>query len=374
MRFADIPGSVFIKEKLIQSISRGKVPHAQLFLGKEGTLNLPMALAYATYLHCENKGETDACGTCSACNKSLKYIHPDTNFVFPVGNLKGDKPQDQFKAEMLKYWRTFLLEQPFGGLSDWINFHGGKDKQVNISRDEGREIIKALSLKSFESPYKVMIIWQPEYMHPSAASGILKILEEPPANTIFILVTNDKGKLLPTIVSRTQVLQIPMLSDEDLGKYLAATQKLDEPRLRKIIQLACGNLNLALALIDTEEDHNQELFADWMRACIKKDYAKLVGLSEDFHELPKLRQRDLLQYSLTMMRESMLQIAGATQINRAKGGELKLIHDFSKVLNIPKIEKSAQLIGDSEFFLERNGSAKMIFLDLSLQIARIINP
>ena len=374
MQFADIPGSDFIKEKLIQSVTHGKMAHAQLFLGIEGALNLPLALAYAMYLHCENKGETDACGTCPACSKSLKYIHPDTNFVFPMGNLKGDKDQDQFKAEMLKIWRTFLLEKPFGSLSDWVNFHGGEDKQLNISREESREIIKALSLKSFESAYKVMIIWQPEYMHPKASNGILKILEEPPANTIFLLVANEEEKLLPTIVSRTQVLQVPLLSDDELSDYLGTTQDLEETKLRKVIQLAEGNLNLALALIDTGEDHNQEVFTEWMRACWGKDYVKLVALSEKFHELDKLSQRNMLQYSLTMMREAMLQLAGATQINRTKGGELALIHNFSKVLDIPKIDKTTQLIGDSEYFLERNGSAKMIFLDLSLQIAGIMKP
>lgn len=374
MLFAKIPGYDFIKEKLIRTVSQGKMAHAQLFLGGQGALNLPLALAYATYLHCERKGKTDACGTCPACVKSLKYIHPDTNFVFPVGNLKGDKDLDQFKAEILKSWREFLLEQPFGSLPDWVNFYGGEDKQVNISKEESREIIKALTLKSFESVYKIMIIWLPEYMHPSAANGILKILEEPAPNTIFILVTNAAEQLLPTIVSRTQILQVPLLSDDELESYLKTALSLEETKLRKIVQLADGNLNLALALIDAEEDHNQEVFIEWMRACFKKDFAKLVGLSDAFHELDKLRQRTLLQYSLAMLREAMLQLAGASQINRIKGGELKFISDFSKSLDIAKIEKSSQLIGDSEFYLERNGSPKMIFLDLSLQIARIISP
>ena len=219
-----------------------------------------------------------------------------------------------------------------------------------------------------------MIIWQPEYMHPSAANGILKILEEPPPNTVFLLVTNDPEQLLPTIVSRTQSVQVPMLSDEELDSYLLETQTLDEARRNKIIQLAEGNLTLALSLMDTEEDHNQEVFSDWMRACFKKDYIKLVGLSEVFHELDKLSQRNLLHYSLTMMREVVLLLAGATQINRAKGGELKFIQDFSRSMNIAKIEKASRWINDAGYFLERNGSAKMIFLDLSLQISKIINP
>ena len=374
MLFADIPGLQLPKEQLIHSAKSGKIPHAQLFQGNEGALNLPLALAYTTYLHCQAKGDKDACGICPACSKSLKFVHPDTNFVFPYGNLEGDKDKDEdrLKAERLKTWRSFLLEQPFGNLNDWVNYYGGEKKQVNISKDESREIIKSLSLKSFESLYKVMIIWQPEYMHPSAANGILKILEEPPPRTIFLLVTNDAEQLLPTIVSRTQSVQVPMLSDEELDLYLLKTQTLDETRRNKIIQHAEGNLTLALALMDTEEDHNQEVFVDWMGACLTRDYVKLVELSETFHGLDKLSQGNLLHYSLMMLREVVLQLAGATEINRAKGGELKFIRDLSRSMSISKIQKASQWLSDAGYFLERNGSAKMIFLDLSLQISRIL--
>jgi DNA polymerase-3 subunit delta' len=374
MLFANIPGLDIVKERLIHSAKSGKIPHAQLFQGSEGALNLPLALAYTTYLHCQVKGDKDACGSCPACSKSLKFIHPDTNFVFPSGNLKADKDEDRYKAERLKTWRAFLLERPFGNLNDWVNYYGGEDKQVNISKEESREIIRSLSLKSFESEYKVMIIWQPEYMHPSAANGILKILEEPPPNTIFLLVTNDPEQLLPTIVSRTQSVQVPMVDDEALDTYLLETQTLDEARRKKIVQLAEGSVTLALALLDTGEDNNQEVFSDWMRACFKKDYVKLVGLSEAFHELDKLSQRNLLHYSLTMMREVVLQLAGASQISRAMGSELKFIQDFSRSMNTGRIEKASQWINDAGYFLERNGSAKMIFLDLSLQISKAINP
>jgi DNA polymerase-3 subunit delta' len=374
MTFSSIPGSAYIKEKLIQSVKAGKMPHAQLFEGNHGALNLPLALAYATYIHCENRGDTDACGVCAACSKNLKYIHPDTSFVFPLGNIKGDKDEDRFKADITKLWRQFLLEQPFGNVNDWATFYGGEDKQAIISREESREIIKTLSLKPFESPFKVMIIWQPEYMHPSAANGILKILEEPPPNTFFILVTNAAERLLPTIISRTQIVQVPMLSDEDIEIALKAKAQLDELRISEIVQLADGNVNLAFKLIDQEEDHNHERFSNWMRACFKKDYAKLVGLSEDFHEVDKLSQRNFLLYSLSMLREVILYLAGAKEINRSKGNELKFVQDFSKVLDVEKIDRTTKMINEASYFLDRNGSAKMIFLDLSLQLSKTINP
>lgn len=368
MRFQDIPGNTATKEKLCQSVTSGKVAHAQLFLGKEGALNLPLAIAFATYLHCQNRTAGDACGTCPACSKNLKYIHPDTNFVFPLGNIKGDKDEEKFKAEIMKTWRSFLLEQPFGNHDNWAGYYGGEDKMAIISREDSRDIIRTLSLKSFESPFKVMIIWQPEYMHPSAANGLLKILEEPPANTFFLLVSNAAERLLPTIVSRLQTVQVPLLSDEELEGWLK-TQGHDPAKIHTAVQLADGNLNTAVEIIAAEEDHHQDKFATWMRACYKKEYGALVALADEFHADDRMMQRTFLQYSLDMLRETLLNISGASAINRTKGGELKFIQDFSKVMTTDRIERSTQLINESSMFLERNGSAKMIFLDMSLRIS-----
>ena len=333
-----------------------------------------MALAFAAYLHCENKGTSDSCGVCPACSKSNKYIHPDTHFVFPLSNIKADKDEERFKAEMMKNWRTFLVEQPFGNLSDWTSFYGGEDKQALISRDESREIIKTLSLKPFESNHKVMIIWQPELMHPSAANGILKILEEPAPHTFFILVTNAADKLLPTIISRTQIVTIPLLPDEVIESYLIEKYALDATKAARITTLAEGDIQYAIKLIDSEEDDNAQKFTNWMRACFKKSYGSLVSIAEEFHALDKLAQKNLLKYSINAMRETLLRISGAQQMTRSQGEELKFLQDFSTVMDLEKIEKSFTLMNDASYHLERNASAKMIFLDLSLQLARTINP
>ena len=370
MKFADIPGLEAVKERLIRSVKDGKVAHAQLFSGKPGTLNLPLALAYTTFLHCQDKKANDSCGVCPACSKSSKYIHPDTHFVFPIGNIKGDKDDDRFKADILKTWRSFLLEQSYGNLDDWAAAYGGEDKMAIISREESREIIRTLSLKSFESPFKVMIIWLPEFMHASASNGILKILEEPPANTFFILVTNAADKLLPTILSRVQIVTVPLLTDDEVEGWLKQFTA-DKQKLGQAVQLAEGDPNLARKLLDVEEDDHQQRFVDWMRACFKKEYGKLVSLADEFHESDRTMQRNFLQYSLGMLRETLLHRSGATSINRVKGGELKFIQDFSKVMTVDKIAASGQLISESSVFLERNGSAKMIFLDLSLQVSKM---
>lgn len=369
MLFKNIPGLSRVKSDLINAVRTDHVAHARLFAGPAGMLGLPLALANATYLHCENKGEDDACGVCPACAKSLKYIHPDTHFVFPVANLKGEKDEEAFRSEMLKAWRAFLLEQPFGQPDDWVSYHGGEDKQAIITRNESRSIIRALSLKPFESRHKVMIIWQPEWMHPSAANGILKILEEPAAQTYFILVTYDADKLLPTILSRTQIINIPLLNEEDVEDYLTKRNDVSKGQAKHLARLAGGNLGEAIALSENEANDHATLFTEWMRLCYKKRFDKLVLMAEDFHALDRLSQKNLMLYSLDILRECLLHGAEAGTLQRAQGEEIKFINDFSKVMQFGQIERATQLIDEASFHLERNGSAKMIFLDLSIKIA-----
>lgn len=373
MRFSDVPGLTEIKQRLIRSVQDGKMAHSQLFMGREGALNLPLAIAYMTYLHCTNRGETDACGQCPACSKNLKYIHPDTHFVFPVSNVKGDKDDDRFRADMMKSWRSFLLEQPFGNAGDWTLSYGGEDKMAIISKEESREIVKALSLKPFESPFKVMIIWQPEVMHPSAANGILKILEEPPPNTFFILVTNGAERLLPTILSRTQQVTVPLLQDKELDGFLQGREP-DASRRGKAVANAEGNLHLALDLLTEEEGEDPHTrLADWLRACYKQDAVKMLTLSEEFHEMDKLQQHALLAYAMKILRETLLVHAGADDLLRSRDAEQKFVRDFSKFMPLRAVEVAYQLMNEAGAMLERNGSAKMIFMDASLRLSRVIN-
>jgi DNA polymerase-3 subunit delta' len=303
----------------------------------------------------------------------LKYVHPDTHFVFPLSNIKNDKDEERFKAEILKSWRAFLLEQPFGTLDDWTNYYGGEDKQALISREESREIVKSLSLKPFESAYKIMIIWQPELMHPSAANGILKILEEPPPHTFFILVTNAGDRLLPTILSRTQIVTVPLLHDDNVIEYLHDHLQVDQTRAAKIATLTDGNLPAAIRLSQGEEDDNSKQFIEWMRACLKNDYGTLLSKADEYHQADKLSQKNLMVHGMNMMRETLLNNAGAKEILRSTGEDLTFVEKFGTVLNdVKKIEKSFQLMNEASYHLERNGSAKMIFMDLSIKLATII--
>ena len=374
MRFAEVPGLQDMKEKLTASVRNGKVPHASLFQGRPGAPGLPLALAFAAYLHCENRTDHDACGSCAACTLTRKFIHPDTHFAYPVGNMKTElkeKDDEKLRNEILKQWRSFLSETPYGSPNDWINYYGGEDKQPIISREDGREIIRALALKPFQSKYKVMIIWQPELMHPSAANGILKILEEPPPQTYFILVTTQAGMLLPTILSRTQIFTIPSLSESELISELNKRGFTDAAKVEKAAGLSDGDLSAAIRLMSDEQDDRQQQFQDWMRACFRFDPLKLQDLSETFHAADRMSQRNLLQYGLSVFRETLVSLSGAAELLRARGDELEFVRNFSKVMNINRIHSLTSHFNDSIYHLERNGSAKMIFMDLSIQVNRI---
>ncbi|MTI23012.1 DNA polymerase III subunit delta' [Fulvivirga sp. RKSG066] len=371
MLFSKIHGLDEVKTRLVNAAKNDQVAHAQLFLGKPGSPNLAMALAYAAFLNCENRTEEGACGSCPSCLKNQKYVHPDVHFVFPVSSTKKVTGKDVVSNSFLKEWRQFLIENPYGDLNTWSGYYGGEDKQVNISKEESRQIIKNLSLKAFEGKYKVMIVWLPEFMHPSAANGILKILEEPPESTIFLLVSNDSERLLTTILSRTQIVNIPMFADEDIRNILTNSHGIDAGKAEEVAHLADGDISKAFRLSNNLEDDNQQIFADWMRDCFKRDFASLVKRADTYHGMNKLAQKSLLQFTLNILRETLVYIP-AREVARTGGKINEFVDKFSKVMDANKIEKIAKLVNEAHYHIERNASPKMTFLDLSLQIARII--
>lgn len=260
MLFKDIPGLEETKKQLIQAVKNNHIAHAQLFLCKNGGANLPLALAYTTYLNCEQPLENDSCGSCSSCSKNAKIVHPDVHFVYPVSSTKNITGKDVVSTNFLKEWRGFLLANPYGNVNQWMMAFGGENKQVNISKEESRQVIKRLSLKSFEGKYKVMIIWLPEYMNGASANAILKILEEPPERIIFLLVCNDDEQLLTTILSRTQIVKIRQFGDNEIMQLLVEQHEINETKAERLAHLADGNLNEAMTLIEGSEEDNHDLF------------------------------------------------------------------------------------------------------------------
>ena len=367
MLFADIQGNQDTKSKLLKAVKNNKIAHAQLFTATDGAPGLSMALAYSTYILCEHKTEKDACGTCASCHKMSKYIHPDMHFVFPVsanGKIKNSK--DLVSKSFLPYWRTFLLENPYGDLESWIKSYGGEDKQVNISKEESRQILSDLSLKSFEGKHKIMLLWLPEYLHITAANAILKVLEEPPEDTLFLLVTEDYHKLMPTIISRLQMVHINKFTPIELKNTLVEQYQFGEAEAEKSSLIAQGRVSKALDYGQEEGQDGAEWFRQWMRFCFRKDVKALVVQADNFHKLDKLKQKAILHYGLSVLRECLVAAHSDYSLNTLPEEEKKFVLNFSKIMKQDKIEKASSLLSDMLYYLERNANSRIQLLDVSL--------
>jgi DNA polymerase-3 subunit delta' len=371
MRFSDIPGLEATKKKLLNGVKNNHVAHAQLFYGPEGVPNLAIALAYIAYLNCENQSVEDSCGTCSSCTKLDKLIHPDLHLVFPVAPTDKIKAKDVVSDNFVREWRTFVLGNPFGIAQDWFTHYGFESKQGNISKEESRQIVKALSLKAFEAKYKVMLIWLPEYMHPAAANAILKILEEPPPMTLFVMVSNNYEKLLTTIISRTQLFNIPKLEDADIMALLMAREGITEEEAAPIAARANGSLFEATKLLQFQEDETPLNFAQWVRSCWIQDIKGLIEASNQFSKLSKISQKATLMDYISMLRNVML-FANSIELLKVKEEEKKFLEDFGKATGFEKIEAMMQEINSSIGHIEQNASAKIVFFDASVKTGMLL--
>ena len=371
MKFIDISG--FEKEKnfLINAENKNHVAHAQLFFGSEGSPNLSLALAFISFLNCNNKVNNDACGECPSCKKIDKMIHPDVHFIFPVApttKINKNVISDLF----IKEWRNFILDDPYQNVNDWFNFYGFENKSPNISKDESRNLIKKLTLKPFESENKIVLIWLPEYLHLYTSNALLKILEDPPPKTFFFLITNDYNRLLKTILSRVQMFKIRNFSDEELKKEILKKEDIAENELSKLILTSDGNLNQAKKIINSSNEDFLSFFKIWMRNCYSNDYAKIQLDLEWFNNQTKINKKAFLIYSLNLIRESFV-IKINSSLSRIVDEESEFIKNFSQSLNEEKTEKIILELNDSIRFLERNANPKIIFLDLSIEIANAFN-
>jgi len=371
MKFIDISG--FEKEKnfLINAENKNHVAHAQLFFGSEGSPNLSLALAFISFLNCNNKVNNDSCGECPSCKKIDKMIHPDVHFIFPVApttKINKNVISDLF----IKEWRNFILDDPYQNVNDWFNFYGFENKSPNISKDESRNLIKKLTLKPFESENKIVLIWLPEYLHLYTSNALLKILEDPPPKTFFFLITNDYNRLLKTILSRVQMFKIRNFSDEELKKEILKKEDIAENELSKLILTSDGNLNQAKKIINSSNEDFLSFFKIWMRNCYSNDYAKIQLDLEWFNNQTKINKKAFLIYSLNLIRESFV-IKINSSLSRIVDEESEFIKNFSQSLNEEKIEKIILELNDSIRFLERNANPKIIFLDLSIEIANAFN-
>ncbi|MCI1189936.1 DNA polymerase III subunit delta [Hymenobacter sp. DH14] len=370
MTFASIPNQSAVKALLRQSVQRKHVAHAQLFRGQEGGAALALALAYAQFLNCEARAADadDSCGHCPACTKIAKLAHPDLNFIMPVTTTKS-VAKDAVSSKFMAEWRAFVLDNPYQGLNDWMQHIGAENKQGNISKDEAVQILKLVSLKAFEARFKIVIIWLPELMHPAAANAVLKLLEEPPPATIFLLVSHAPEQLLPTIISRVQPVVVRPFSEDDITAFLRDEYQVPEVKARQVAQLAEGSLGAAIASRDANADHDYfEFFVKWMRQSYSQKAADILKQSEEFQKLGRENQKELISYSLGLVRKVLLFGIDPKFVPHLPAAEQDFVTKFSKLVTPRNADLLTKELTDAHYHIERNANAKMVFVDSSLRM------
>lgn len=380
MLFSEILGHEHLKNHLIRSANLGRIPHAQLFVGPEGSGTLAMAIAYAQYIICSNSGD-DNLGVNEACNLKFSHLgHPDLHFVYPT--VSTDEVKSKPKSiDFIKEWRQFVTENPYGGLFDWYKLLDVKNKQGIIRVEDAHEIVKSLSLKSHEGGYKVMIIWMADKMNIEASNKLLKLLEEPTDKTVFLLISEQEEDILQTIRSRCQVLQFNGVSAADIATALVSRENLDLKTAQKIAHQAQGNYNKALKLIrqDDEDFPFEQWFVQWVRAAFRaKGNAAaihdLLTWSEEIAGLGRETQKKFLNYCLEMFRQALMLNYQATDLVYAEpqvaGFSLDKFAPFVTGNNITAIVKE---LSEATYLIERNGNAKIVLTDLSIKLTRLIH-
>ena len=370
MQFKDIIGQDELKQHFLQEVNEDRISHAQLFLGNPGFGGLPLALSFVQYLFCQNKTPQDSCGTCPSCRKIQELQHPDVHFSFPVVQAM-DKRSDAFLPE----WRKMIKENAYFNLNQWSSYIDEKGRKPIIGTEESGEIIKKLSLKSYEGGYKVMVIWMAEEMNTTCSNKLLKILEEPPKNTLFILLAESQDAMLQTILSRTQIVKIPRLSIDELSKHLAVNNPVTSSDAISIAAQAEGNFIEALDLIGTheEKDQNRELFIKMMRVSYKKSVIDMLDWSNEVAALGKEKQKTYLKYALHMFRQSLLKNYTQNQLTRTSKEEDEFLSKFSKFITGNNIQDFMTHFNDAHYHIDRNANPKILFTELCFKTMRYIH-
>jgi len=373
MLFKDIVGHQAIKQKLITIINSERISHAQLFLGKEGSGNLAMALAYVQYLYCLNKTENDACGTCSSCVKVNKLVHPDIHFVFPVATNEKVK-KDPVSNNFIESWRASFIENSYMGLEEWQEVAETGNKQLLISSKESAEILKILSLKTYEAPYKTMIIWYPEKMNAASANKLLKILEEPPQKTLFLLVAADVEGLLPTIISRVQILKINAVDELELAQYAMEKYQLDAQKAKDIALMANGSVNELKQLLNQMDNSTyfREMFIQMMRSAFVANVPGLIDWTDEMAKIGREKQKQFLNYALHLVRESLMMNYGSNAVGKKTSQEAQFLDKFAPYVHGANCLDIIALFDEAAYHIERNGNPKPIFLDVALKLTKLL--
>lgn len=370
MFFRDVIGHYSEKAGLIRQFRDGMLPHAMMFAGPAGNGKLPLAIALAAYIHCENRTDEDACGSCGSCVKMAKFSHPDLHFSFPVISKKSVKDSN-VSSYWLSDWRKALSEDPYMYYQDWMARIADEGKQGNISRNEAAQIIQKLSLRTYESKYKVMIIWMAEYLKEEG-NHLLKLLEEPPEGTFLILIADRPSEVIGTILSRCQMVRVGMIESDAITEALVKSFEIGEEDAASIANLAEGDYRAAQMLVGDERLDLTKEFLEWMRLCYKIDPSPLVNWIEKLAQKGREAQKNFLQGAAFLLREALHFQYNPTHLSRLTQEEVDALMKFSKFLKFHQLAKLQQQMEQDSYYIVRNGNPRLIFMTGSLNAHRVL--
>ena len=398
MQFKNVIGQQVVKQRLAEMVQNNRLSHALLFLGKEGSGALPLAMAFAQYIVCEKVNRkqpeaevepslfgapetqvstsqiNDACGVCSSCVKAAQLVHPDIHFTFPVITKKSGTPP--ISADYITEWREFIAQYPYGNVYDWLQFIGAENKQGNITALECNDIIRKLNLKSFESGYKILLLWMPEYLGKEG-NKLLKLIEEPPEDTLFILVAENESSILSTILSRCQLVKVPCIETADLENALIEKAKVQPAQAKQLAHISEGNYREALHLLQHADEDYYSLLKDWLNATLKNQTVVQVKCIEEIARLGRENQKQFLRY-FTHLLEAALRLQMVSE--DAKEAILSTLTDPEKEF-VPRLNKAMTLeqqqaitdeLDKAAYYIERNANGKILFHALSIKIFHIV--
>lgn len=374
MQFKDIIGQEEIKSKLIRSVQENRVPHAQMFVGPPGNGKLALALAYAQYIQCQNRSATDSCGVCPACQKMSKYIHPDLHFVMPTSTTKKVK-KDNESDLFLEEWREYLQKcEGYASESDWYSFLEIENKQGYISVRDAKTLIHKLNFKAFEGSYKIIILWMAEELRTDTANKLLKILEEPPAMTVFLLVAEEPEQILATIKSRTVMHKTPRIDINDLQDTLVERYDLDAQKAHDIALISDGSWITARYLAQDNNDYkyNFMTFQQWMRLCFKSKIPELLDFSNSIKDLGREKLKQFLAYSLVMVHNTLLVNNGLSERVQLPDDEKNFCINFAPFINNENVTAITSLLSESIDQIEQNAYAPLLFTNLSFKLCTLL--
>lgn len=367
MHFKDIVGQNNTKKELLLQVHEGRIPHTQLFNSEPGVGAYQLALAYAQYLNCDQPLKGDSCGTCPSCIKMNKLIHPDLHYIFPTIKRLGS-------TDYIKEWRSFLTVTPYFTVRQWLNYINAENSQAIIYEKDTKELIKNMAMKSVEGKYKICILWLPERLNDTGSNRLLKLLEEPPAKTLFILVTENKNLIIPTILSRTQIVDIPKLKEEEISLYLETKLGVSNTMSRQIAHSADGSMHEALHAIQLDED--KILFLNQFIAIMRLSYARKIknikNWSEDIAKLGREKQKQFLSYCQYMIRENFIYNFNQADLNYFNQDEKQFSSNFAPFINENNVMQIMSELDLAQQHIEQNANAKIVLFDLALKLIVLI--